>query len=85
MSQPNIDPPKAPPLTTRGENFALGVAFEVLLWVAAGVLWLAFSGGVVGAVIAIVAGGAIVLLWRAVASRSRNPIQGRESRSEWER
>lgn len=85
MGPPNIDPQKAPPLTTRGEDFALGMAFEVLLWVAVGVLWLAFSGGVVGAVIAIVAGGAILLLWRAVIKRSRNPIQGRESRSEWER
>jgi hypothetical protein len=87
MSEPNIDPPNAPApsLTTRGESFALGIAFEILFWIAIGVLWLAFSGGIVGAVTAIVVGGTVFVLWRAVAKRSRNPIQAGEARSKWER
>jgi hypothetical protein len=78
VDQPHTDQSKAPPL-------ALGLAFEVLFWLAIGAVWLTLSGGYVGAAIAVVAGGCVIFLWRAVVKRSRNPIQARESRSEWDR
>ncbi len=75
-------PDEAPPLTSRGESFALGVAFEIAFWLVVGALWLAFSGGVVGAIVAVVGGGVVFLLIRAVVKRSENPIQ-RPVRDEW--
>ena len=74
---------EAPQLTSKGESFVLGVALEVAFWLVVGLLWLAFSGGVVGAVIALVVGGSVFVLVRAVVKRSRNPIQSQAPRDEW--
>jgi hypothetical protein len=60
---------------TFGEQLALGVAAEFAFWCVMGILWLAFSGGVAGAIVAIILGVVISIVWRDVRRRSERPPQ----------
>ncbi len=46
-----------------GMGFAAGVLMEFAFWIFAGLLWIAFSGGVWGIVIALALAGCVVFVW----------------------
>jgi tetrahydromethanopterin S-methyltransferase subunit B len=63
-----------------GTRLSHAFLIEMGLWFVAGLLWLAFEGGVVGlmivAVVAVITGFA----WRDISRRAKNPIQSQSNR-----
>ena len=62
-------------LATLGKHIALGIGAEFVGWALIGIVWLAFSGGVFGAIVAIVLGVVISIVWRDVRLRRERPPQ----------
>jgi O-antigen/teichoic acid export membrane protein len=69
----NLDDAVPPdPLGTRVAHFAIA---EFVICALVALVWLAFEGGIVGAVIAASAAIVIGIAWKDLARRANNPIR----------
>jgi membrane protein implicated in regulation of membrane protease activity len=82
MSEPRGELHKVPASESFGTRLATGLFVEVALWIAAGLVWLALDGGIVGFLIAAVVAVFVGVAWRDVARRAENPIQERTRSNE---
>jgi predicted PurR-regulated permease PerM len=82
MNEPPSNVDKVSSSEPLGMRLATGLLTQVALLIAAGLVWLALDGGIVGFLIAAVVAVFVGVAWRDVARRAENPIQERTPSNE---